>query len=152
MLIIPMEGTFYVLYCVNLKSVVGGHSYKSSHYFFVLHPPPAFQHTLSLPSFFLKSYRCGQDCASSNTDDTNKGICSGIITESSTKLYDTISKCCSAQLSYIDSYLCEVRSTKDKAEDGTFRLYPNVNTGSCGTYFVCVCLCFVFAVLCVVVE
>lgn len=130
MLIILMEGTFYFLLCI-LKRWLGGHSYKSSHYPLLFCPLPPASH--SLPSIF---YRCVQDCASSNTDDTNEGICSGIITESSTKLYDTISKCCAAQLSYIDSYLCEVRSSKDKAEDGTFRLYPNVNTGSCGTYFV----------------
>jgi len=87
--------------------------------------------------------RCVQDCtpptAADNADPstitppstTKPGICGGIIMDSSTKLHTNPSDCCSTQLSYMDAILCETRSEEGGAEEGTFRLYPHLNSGTC---------------------
>lgn len=76
--------------------------------------------------------RCVQDCpANSPPTPQTAGICGGVITDSSTQLYEDASTCCSARLSYLDPLLCQTRSEPGGVEEGTFRLYPSFNTGTC---------------------
>jgi len=75
-----------------------------------------------------RNHRCVKDCAITTTSTT----CGGVITDSSTQLYTDAAACCSSQLLHLDPLLCETRSESGEGEyEGTFRLYPDVATGSC---------------------
>mmetsp|Transcript_18714 Transcript_18714/g.40525 ORF Transcript_18714/g.40525 Transcript_18714/m.40525 type:complete len:704 (-) Transcript_18714:151-2262(-) len=81
--------------------------------------------------------RCVQDCNPSSPNSSNK-ICGGTITDSSTQLYANAPSCCTFQLSHLDPLLCETRSKTSlvgsgdgREYEGTFRLYPDLASGSC---------------------
>ncbi len=52
--------------------------------------------------------------------------------DSTISLHANTTDCCSARLSYMDPLLCTTRSQRGGAEEGTFRLYPHLSSGTCG--------------------
>ena len=72
--------------------------------------------------------KCVQDCDDSSGGDT----CGGIVTSANVELFDSVDGCCSAKLSWIESYICEADSMNtDYSLVGSNDWYVDHRLGLC---------------------